>query len=115
LLGLPGGLVLAVRDAARKPWGQRIRYGKALVCAEGGLAVANENNAYLVDHEATYHRFMLLVKWALIHLASLIAFLAIWFCTPAGFWSALIVGLIILGVGVFAMNHGLNHSSEVTK
>lgn len=76
--------------------------------------MANESNADLVYHEATYHRFMLAVKWAAIHLAALIAFLALWFCTPAGFWTALIVGLIIFGAGVFAMTHGLNHSSEVT-
>jgi hypothetical protein len=79
------------------------------------LAVANENDALLVYHQTTYHRFMLAVKWFAIHFAALAAFLALWFCTPAGFWWGLIVGLIIFGAGFYAMTHGLNHSSEVTK
>lgn len=76
--------------------------------------MANESSADLVYHETTYHRFMLAVKWFAIHLGALIAFLALWFCTPAGFWAGLIAGLIIFGVGFYAMTHGLNHSSEVS-
>jgi len=63
-------------------------------------------------HEHTYHRFMLAVKWFVAHLAVLIVVLTLWFATPVGFWGALVTGLVLLGVVIFAMNHGLNHSSE---
>jgi hypothetical protein len=63
-------------------------------------------------HAETYHRFMLGVKWVAIHLAALIAFLTLWFATPAGFGGGLLAGLAILAVGVYAMNHGLAHSTE---
>ena len=63
-------------------------------------------------HPATYHRFMMGVKWFGIHLAALTAFLTLWFCTPAGFGAGLITGLVILGAGIYAMTHGMAHSSE---
>jgi len=63
-------------------------------------------------HEHTYHRFMLAVKWFAAHLAVAIVLLTLWFATPVGFWGALLVAAIVWGVIVFAMNHGLNHSSE---
>lgn len=66
----------------------------------------------LMVHAHTYHRFMLAVKWFGIHFAALVVFLTLWFCTPAGFGWGLVAGLIILAVGVYAMNHGLNHTSE---
>ena len=55
---------------------------------------------------------MLAVKWCGIVLAAMIAFLTLWFCTPTGFIGALVTGLIILAVGIVAMNNGLAHSSE---
>ncbi len=67
----------------------------------------------LMVHAEYYHRFMLGVKWASIHLVALIAFLTLWFCTSAGFGWALLVGVVLFGAGVYAMNHGLNHTSEV--
>jgi len=63
-------------------------------------------------HAANYHRFMLGVKWFAILFAALEAFLTLWFATPAGFLTGLIVGAVILAAGVFAMTHGLAHSSE---
>jgi hypothetical protein len=67
-----------------------------------------ENNV----HAQTYHRFMLGVKWMAIHLAVLLVFLILWFCTSAGFFAALIAALIVLGAGIYAMTHGLAHSTE---
>jgi hypothetical protein len=66
----------------------------------------------IMVHAATYHRFMLAVKWFVIHFAAITAFLTLWFATPAGFVWALIAGLAIFGGGVYAMRHGLAHSSE---
>jgi len=63
-------------------------------------------------HASAYHRFMLGLKWVAIHLAALIAFLTIWFATTGGFWLGLIAGVVVFGVGVYAMNHGLAHSTE---
>ena len=66
----------------------------------------------LAVHAGSYHHFMLGVKWCGIALAAMIAFLTLWFCTAAGFLPALIAALVIVAVGVFAMNHGMAHSSE---
>ena len=74
--------------------------------------VASTGTPELARHAETYHRFMLGVKWAAIHLASLVVFLTLWFATPAGFVSGLISGLAVFGIGAYAMTHGLNHSSE---
>jgi hypothetical protein len=68
--------------------------------------------AEISAHAGAYHRFMLGLKWTAIHLATLIVFLTLWFATPAGFGWGLIGGLIVLGVGVYAMTHGLAHSTE---
>jgi hypothetical protein len=74
--------------------------------------VANTQGGELARHAETYHRFMLGVKWVAIHLAALMVFLTLWFATPAGFAWGLIGGLLVVGVGVFAMSHGLAHSTE---
>ena len=73
---------------------------------------SSSTTAYNLDHAGSYHRFMLGLKWTAIHLATLIVFLTLWFATPAGFGWGLIAGLVVLGVGIYAMNHGLNHSTE---
>ena len=64
------------------------------------------------DHAGAYHRFMLGVKWVAIHLATVIVFLGLWFAAGAGFLAGLIGGAIVFGAGVYAMTHGLAHSSE---
>ena len=66
----------------------------------------------LAVHAATYHHFMLGVKWAAITLASILVFLVVGFATPAGAFSGLVGGVIIFAIGTYAMNHGLAHSSE---
>lgn len=63
-------------------------------------------------HAGSYHRFMLGLKWVCITLGSMIVFLTMWFATSAGFLAGAITGAIIAAVGVYAMNHGLAHSSE---
>ncbi len=66
----------------------------------------------LARHAITYHRFMLGVKWMAIHFAAVITFLVLWFATGAGFIGGAVAGALVLAVGVFAMRHGLAHSSE---
>mgnify|MGYP001618307235 CR=1 FL=1 len=60
----------------------------------------------LLDHERTYHAFNMLVRWATVHLASLILELTLWFATPAGFWGGLIAGVAAFAVGYwFVIRH----------
>lgn len=75
-------------------------------------APANPVDPAFATHATSYHRFMLGVKWVSITLGSLIAGLTLWFATPAGFGGGFVVGVVIFGVGVWAMNHGLAHSTE---
>ena len=70
-----------------------------------------ENTDY-VTHAATYHHFMLGVKWVAIHLASVLVFLIVAFATGSGILPGLIAGAIVFAIGVFAMTHGLAHSTE---
>lgn len=60
----------------------------------------------------TYHRFMLGLKWVLVCLATVIVLLTTWFGAGAGFFPALILAAIVFAIGAWAMNHGLNHSTE---
>jgi Bacterial aa3 type cytochrome c oxidase subunit IV len=53
--------------------------------------------------QATFHAVMVASKWSIVALAAGIAFLALWFCTGAGFWNALIAGVIIVVVGIIAL------------
>jgi len=63
-------------------------------------------------HAETYHHFMLAVKWFAIHFAAVAAFLTLWFATPVGFFGGLVTGVVIFAAGVYAMTHGMAHSSE---
>ena len=62
---------------------------------------------------ASVERSNEIVKWFAIHLAAVSVFLILWFGTGAGFGWGLIVGLLVYGLGVYAMRHGMAHSSEV--
>lgn len=66
----------------------------------------------IATHAADYHHVMLAVKWCAIHFATLLVFLVLWFGTSAGFVRALIAGAVVFAAGVYAMRHGLAHSSE---
>ncbi len=52
------------------------------------------------EQVSTFHLVMGMTKWGSMIIAALLAFLTIWFCTPAGFGSALITGLVIVVLGV---------------
>jgi hypothetical protein len=53
----------------------------------------------LVAHERAYHAFNVLLRWSMVHLASIIVWLTLWFATDAGFIGATVVGLIVFAVG----------------
>ncbi len=76
------------------------------------VSTETRGDGLTMAHALVYHRFMLGVKWAAIHLAAFIVFFTLWFATPAGFGLGLIAGLLVLALGVYAMMHGLAHSTE---
>ena len=57
----------------------------------------------LVAHERTYRLFNLLLRWCMIHLASLITGLTLWFATPAGFPGGLAAGLAVFVLGYLVL------------
>ena len=59
----------------------------------------NPNDPELVSHERTYKVFNLLIRWSMVHLASLLAFLTLWFATGAGFLGGLVVGVAVFVLG----------------
>lgn len=71
-----------------------------------------ERAAEFEVHATSYHRFTLLLKWVMISLGTVIAFLILTFAVGAGLVGGLVAGIVIVGVGVFALRHGWAHSSE---
>ncbi len=63
-------------------------------------------------HAAAYHKFSLLVKWVMVLAATAISSLTVWIAAGAGFLAGLVVGLVVFGVGTYALRHGWAHSSE---
>jgi hypothetical protein len=57
----------------------------------------------LVAHERTYKVFNILVRWSMLLLGDAILSLTIWFATPAGFWPALVVGLVVFVLGYLVL------------
>jgi energy-converting hydrogenase Eha subunit B len=55
----------------------------------------------VVDQRSTYTLFNSMVHWCSAAIAALVAFLTIWLCAHAGFFPALVVAVVIMGVAVF--------------
>ena len=49
---------------------------------------------------ADFRLFATFAKWGSLHVAVLILVLTLWFCTDAGFLTALITGAIVLAIGI---------------
>lgn len=62
-----------------------------------------DREAILIAHEKTYHAFSVLLRWAMLGLASVIAGLTTGFATPGGFWGGLVVFLIVWTAGYYGM------------
>jgi hypothetical protein len=61
--------------------------------------VISQEDAELVAHERTYKAFNVLLRWSMVALASGILFLTLWFATPAGFFGALVIGVLVFAFG----------------
>lgn len=70
------------------------------------------NEQILKAHARTFHGFTLGVKWFCVHLAVLLTFLVITFATHAGVLWGIIAAVVVACVLVYAMRHGLAHSTE---
>ena len=74
--------------------------------AAGATFNPDSSDPELVNHERTYKAFNILVRWSMVHLASLLIFLTLWFATGAGFLAALVVGVVVFGIGYkFVIQH----------
>jgi len=58
------------------------------------------------EQASTFHLVMGVSKWASLVIAAGVLFLTLWFCTTAGFGTALISAVILLAIGVFALRQG---------
>lgn len=68
--------------------------------------VTHDQTPEVVTHERTYKAFNLLLRWHIVILGDLILSLTLWFVTPAGFWGALVVGLVVFALGYwFLIRH----------
>jgi hypothetical protein len=55
----------------------------------------------LVAHERTYHAFNVLIRWCMVAFASSTLFLTMWFASSAGFFGALVTGVIVFALGYY--------------
>jgi len=55
------------------------------------------------EQVSTFHLVMNITKWGSLTLASLLLFLVLWFCTPAGFVTGLISGGVIAAIGFIVL------------
>ncbi|MEO8115086.1 MAG: aa3-type cytochrome c oxidase subunit IV [Phenylobacterium sp.] len=58
------------------------------------------------EQVSTFHLVMNLTKWGSLHLAALLIFLVLWFCTPTGFVGALVAGVVVMGLGIVLLRGG---------
>jgi hypothetical protein len=71
--------------------------------ADQAAATYHHGEMPVVAHTSTYMRVMGLFKWGALGVADLLLLLTLWFCTPAGLGSAVIVAILVLALGVFAL------------
>jgi aa3 type cytochrome c oxidase subunit IV len=74
--------------------------------------VATDPESILEAHGRTFHGFTLGVKIFCACLATIMTFLIVGFCTPAGWGLGLIAAIIVAALAIYALTHGLAHSTE---
>jgi hypothetical protein len=53
--------------------------------------------------QATFKAVMTGTKWSCLVLAVGVLFFTLWFCTTAGFFTALIAAVVVLALGIFGL------------
>lgn len=66
-------------------------------------ATADHGHMDIRQQEASFHVFVLLAKWGSLAVASFVLLLALWFCTNAGFFGAVIPAAIVAAIGVLVL------------
>jgi hypothetical protein len=70
------------------------------------MAAATEHNhgeMDIAEHAMTFHHFMQFTKWGSLAIAVSVLFLAMWFCTNAGFLGAFVAALVVLVAGILLL------------
>ncbi len=57
----------------------------------------------ITEQVSTFHLFNNLTKWGSLYLASLLVLLVLWFCTPTGFFGALITAIVVSVIGFIVL------------
>ena len=57
----------------------------------------------IVEQRATFDIFIGLTKWGSLFIAALLMFLSIWFGTEAGFFTAFLVAVVMVVLGVWML------------
>jgi hypothetical protein len=55
----------------------------------------------IAEQVSTFELFNNMTKWGSLFIGSLLMFLALWFCTGAGFMGAAITAAVMIALGVF--------------
>jgi hypothetical protein len=61
------------------------------------------------EQVSTFHLVMGMTKWGSLVIGSLLLFLVLWFCTPAGFMGGLITAAVVLALGIFVLRGSSGH------
>lgn len=56
------------------------------------------------EHEQTFDGFMKLTKWGSLYMAAGLLLLTLWFCTPAGFFGAVIATVVVVVLGTLVLS-----------
>jgi hypothetical protein len=63
----------------------------------------------IAEQRSTYHLIMAGTKWGSLYLGAAILLLVVWFCTDAGFMSALISAIVLIVIGTLVMREKRPH------
>jgi hypothetical protein len=95
-------------SATARDWPLILRFTEDTAMAEAQW----QDERLLGTHGRWFHGFMPAVKWFCIHIATIIVFLVISFRTSAGLGWGVVDAAVVFAAGVYAMTHGLAHSTE---
>ncbi len=56
------------------------------------------------EHEQTFDGFVKLTKWGSLYLAAILVLLVLWFCTPTGFFGAVITAAVVIVLGTLVLS-----------